>query len=56
MAKQLAFYFNSSQCSGCKACQIACKGDINVFFLWLGFTPLPQKIFVVFAGIEVFKP
>ncbi|MGD8538576.1 MAG: 4Fe-4S binding protein, partial [Candidatus Aminicenantes bacterium] len=25
MAKQLAFYFDSSQCSGCKACQMACK-------------------------------
>lgn len=25
MAKQWAFYFDSSQCSGCKTCQIACK-------------------------------
>lgn len=25
MKKQLAFYFDSSSCSGCKACQVACK-------------------------------
>ncbi len=25
MSKQLAFYFNQSICTGCKACQIACK-------------------------------
>jgi len=25
MAKQLAFYFDSSACTGCKACAIACK-------------------------------
>lgn len=25
MAKQLAFYFDSTACTGCKACQIACK-------------------------------
>ncbi|MBN1146263.1 MAG: dimethylsulfoxide reductase subunit B [Anaerolineales bacterium] len=25
MAKQYAFYFDSSSCSGCKACQAACK-------------------------------
>ena len=25
MTKQYAFYLNSSACSGCKACQIACK-------------------------------
>ncbi len=25
MTKQYAFYFNSDQCTGCKACQVACK-------------------------------
>jgi anaerobic dimethyl sulfoxide reductase subunit B len=25
MAKQLAFYFDASSCSGCKTCQVACK-------------------------------
>jgi anaerobic dimethyl sulfoxide reductase subunit B (iron-sulfur subunit) len=25
MAKQLAFYFDASACTGCKACQIACQ-------------------------------
>ena len=25
MAKQLAFYFDASACSGCKTCQVACK-------------------------------
>jgi anaerobic dimethyl sulfoxide reductase subunit B len=29
MAKQLAFYFNSSACTGCKACQAACKDKNN---------------------------
>jgi len=30
MAKQKAFYFNSSACIGCKACQIACKDRSNL--------------------------
>jgi anaerobic dimethyl sulfoxide reductase subunit B (iron-sulfur subunit) len=36
MAKQLAFYFNSAQCSGCKACQMACKDkhDLEVGLNW----------------------
>jgi len=36
MAKQFAFYFNSSQCSGCKACQMACKDkhDLGVGLIW----------------------
>ena len=36
MAKQLAFYFNSRQCSGCKACQMACKDkhDLDVGLIW----------------------
>ncbi len=28
--KQLAFYFDSSQCSGCKTCQVACKDKHNL--------------------------
>ncbi|MGD9346615.1 MAG: dimethylsulfoxide reductase subunit B [Candidatus Aminicenantes bacterium] len=36
MAKQLAFYFDSSHCSGCKACQMACKDkhDLDVGLNW----------------------
>ena len=30
MGKQLAFYLNSSICTGCKACQIACKDKNNL--------------------------
>jgi len=30
MAKQKAFYFDSSRCSGCKTCQIACKDKHNL--------------------------
>lgn len=34
--KQYAFYFDSSSCSGCKACQVACKDkhDLDVGMLW----------------------
>jgi anaerobic dimethyl sulfoxide reductase subunit B (iron-sulfur subunit) len=36
MAKQLAFYFNSSICTNCKACQIACqdKNDLPAAIRW----------------------
>lgn len=36
MAKQLAFYFDSSACSGCKACQVACqdKNDLPHNVTW----------------------
>ena len=36
MAKQLAFYFNSDACTGCKACAIACKdrSDLPVGINW----------------------
>lgn len=36
MAKQYAFYFNSNLCTGCKACQVACKDkwDLNVGVTW----------------------
>ena len=30
MSKQLAFYVNSSACTACKACQIACKDKNNL--------------------------
>lgn len=30
MAKQWGFYFDSSQCSGCKTCQVACKDKHNL--------------------------
>jgi anaerobic dimethyl sulfoxide reductase subunit B (iron-sulfur subunit) len=30
MTKQYAFYFDSSACSGCKACQVACKDKHNL--------------------------
>ena len=34
--KQYAFYFDSSACSGCKACQVACKDrhGLEVGLLW----------------------
>ena len=34
--KQLAFYFDSSACSGCKTCQVACrdKHDLGKGMLW----------------------
>ncbi len=34
--KRLAFYFDSSACSGCKACQAACKdkNNLEVGILW----------------------
>jgi len=33
---QYAFYFDSTSCSGCKACQVACKGQnsLVVGVLW----------------------
>jgi anaerobic dimethyl sulfoxide reductase subunit B (iron-sulfur subunit) len=36
MAKQLGFYINSSICTKCKACQIACKdkNDLPIGVLW----------------------
>jgi len=36
MSKQYAFYFDSSSCSGCKTCQMACKDkhDLRVGLLW----------------------
>jgi anaerobic dimethyl sulfoxide reductase subunit B len=36
MGKQLGFYINSSICTGCKACQAACKdkNDLPVGILW----------------------
>ncbi len=36
MTKQYGFYFNSSVCTGCKACQIACKDkwDLPVGTTW----------------------
>ncbi|MFC2158420.1 DMSO/selenate family reductase complex B subunit [Acidobacteriota bacterium] len=36
MAKQRGFYFNSSTCSGCKACQMACKdkNDLEAGVIW----------------------
>lgn len=30
MAKQLAFYFNASACTDCKACQVACQDKNNL--------------------------
>ncbi len=36
MTKQIGFYFNSSVCTGCKACQISCKDkwDLPVGVTW----------------------
>ncbi|MEP0764269.1 MAG: dimethylsulfoxide reductase subunit B [Chloroflexota bacterium] len=30
MASQLAFYFNTAQCTGCKACQVACQDKHDI--------------------------
>jgi hypothetical protein len=44
MAKQLAFYFNSGQCSGCKAGQMACedKHDLEVGLTGGAFMRYPE--------------
>jgi len=36
MKKQYSFYFDSSMCSGCKTCQIACKdkNNLDIGILW----------------------
>lgn len=36
MATQYAFYFDSRSCSGCKACQVACKdqNSLEIGILW----------------------
>ena len=36
MANQLAFYFNANLCTGCKACQVACKDkwDLDLGVTW----------------------
>ena len=36
MSEQYAFYFDSSSCSGCKTCQVACKdkNDLSPGVLW----------------------
>ncbi len=36
MTKQYGFYFNSNMCTGCKACQVACKDkwDLQVGVTW----------------------
>jgi anaerobic dimethyl sulfoxide reductase subunit B (iron-sulfur subunit) len=36
MVQQYAFYFDSSVCSGCKTCQMACKDkhDLDIGLLW----------------------
>jgi anaerobic dimethyl sulfoxide reductase subunit B len=61
MAKQKAFYFDSSACIGCKVCQVACqdKNNLPAGLLWRrvfsygggswvqqGETMLPNDIFV----------
>ena len=36
MAKQLGFFFDQNYCTGCKACQIACKdkNDLPIGVIW----------------------
>lgn len=43
--KRLAFYFDSSHCSGCKTCQVACKdkNDLELGVLW-------RKVYEVTGG------
>jgi anaerobic dimethyl sulfoxide reductase subunit B (iron-sulfur subunit) len=65
MAKQLAFYVNIAACTGCKACQIACKdkNDLPVGIRWRrvfqyeggewieqGGTMIPSNVFAYFVS------
>lgn len=53
MAKQMAFYFDANACTGCKACQIACKdrSDLPLEVTWRrvfyyeggGWLPHPEQ-------------
>jgi len=45
MSKQYAFYFDSSSCSGCKTCQMACKdkNNLRVGLLW-------RRVYEVMGG------
>ncbi len=43
--KQLAFYFDSSSCSGCKTCQVACRDKHN-----LGKGILWRRVYEVVGG------
>lgn len=67
MAKQLAFYFDSSACTGCKACQIACqdKNNLSVDVIWrrvfrygggnwvpVGSVSVPNNLFRYFVSIS----
>ncbi len=67
MAKQLAFYFDSSACIGCKACQIACqdKNDLPADIMWrrvfrygggnwihTGLVAVPNNLFRYFVSIS----
>ena len=67
MAKQLAFYFDSSACVGCKACQIACqdKNNLSADIMWRrvfrygggnwiqrGLVAVPNNLFRYFVSIS----
>jgi anaerobic dimethyl sulfoxide reductase subunit B len=67
MAKQMAFYFNASACTGCKACAIACqdRNSLPVEIRWRriyqygggSWTPhpyllLPNNVFVYSLSIS----
>jgi len=45
MVRQYAFFFDASQCSGCKACQLACKDKHN-----LGPGVLWRRVYEVSGG------
>lgn len=63
MAKQYGFYFDSSACMGCKACQVACKdkNDLPVGMNWRRVTQygngnwVPQGKFLVPNGTFVYS-
>lgn len=45
MSKQLAFYFNSDVCVGCRTCEIACKDEQN-----LSVGPRPRYVRELMGG------
>lgn len=62
MAKQLGFYFDSSACTGCKACQVACqdKNDLPADITWRrvirygGGNWASAKTFTVPSGLFIY--
>jgi anaerobic dimethyl sulfoxide reductase subunit B (iron-sulfur subunit) len=58
MAKQLGFYFDQNYCTGCKACQIACKdkNDLPVGVTWRRVVEYTGGAWTVDANAGTFSP